>query len=1003
MFARPLCESPDHRSTPLSNATRAFAHRLRSATEQMSALHNAGNPDRHNSKVIAQLSQDRAAGLALLELATKRLLWEPAVELASTLSSVLLLRGCWQDLQRASQCLNLAGEQNDRIDWVAAAEHNLSVAAGHMGDFAAATEHLSRCEELAQSSGDLVALQSARESYGGLLLNQGRYAEAIPLLTMCLRVWRLAGRRAYLATTLCSLGYAHLNTGDLRRAERYLVSGQQLAEAEELDHLGASFRLGLSCLYRQSGRPGQAEVECLAALTTARRVGDRHAEAAVLLELGTVRLQRETAMTAGQPLEEALVLFREMDDRVAETRALHMIAIYQRMAGHPKDSVESLEACYGLAIELGLGTEAALCLVDLAVLAADIGRVDAEEMFEAAEDIASGTGSSSLLARIQHSHGLMLLRSGRYPDAQKVLRQAWALVRQQTQSELRAAVQVTLADALMRDGQHTIAADALQSIAAGGYGTVGDGIRATANRLLAVLYSRRQLWAEADTAMESALSLARGCGDEEEELHCLTTVGNIHARRELWLDAIAAFDEASAVADRRSDIRLMLNIRANRWVATWRSEQFSSTARAISECDTLLELAEKIGMTEIRFGLLQNKGVCLVRADELDRAAAVFREAHDLAKTMTHSEHLATIKVSLARLGIQRGEKGEAGTFAQAARLLAEARHDWPTATEALKLQLCVLLDDGSISDELPLEANIPTDWKVRPEVINAFRGELELEDAQPVARSSGITKRRRIFVSDSLRTALAEIGLNVDSLVPRLEESRQWCVACGLSIAENGEASLIANSPEPGSHLIARLTHATCGRSGVVQWDGPTPPDPIRFEVECALLGPDGDTAGIVVDCYGGWLVSDDGRVVDGVLAYLRQSGFIDVPHEVEPPPIAAQPSCLSAMIVGNHLHMDGLDAISFDKVRLRFNQAWYRAANQRGALVLMFGRHLPTMTWEDPSYHRRAAEARRLVAAIAPATFRPPGRNAPCVCESDSSLKFKKCCGAPGLPHQQ
>ncbi|MDX2970973.1 tetratricopeptide repeat protein [Kribbella solani] len=990
MLARALDVSTVVSWSPLDNATRAFARRLDSAIAHEPMMPAAG-PVQRSAVRIVQLEQDRHAALAVANLAVKRES-ESSVELLAALFPVLLRGGCWRDLQRVSHDLLSVGEKDGNADWIASAEHNLGIAARHMGDFDAAARHLSRCEVVAKAAGDLVTMQAAREAYGTVLISLGRYDEAIPLLKMSLIVWRRAGLRSKQASTLCTLGITYLNIGDLRRAEQYLLNGRHLAAAEAAEEL-PSLRLGLSCLYRQSGRPLEAEAECLDVLDIARRTGDRALEGLVLLELGVVLLRRDTAASAGKHLEAALALFREMEDRIAESRALHLLGVHHRTVGRIQQAIEYLDASYTIAVELDLAAQAAQSLADLAILAADLGQKDASQIFEAAEDIAAHTGSHDLLVRIQHSHGLTLLRTGAFTRALGLLSSAWNLVQRQPHSDLRDSVRVALGDALIHNGHHGLATSALRPVAEAVSGTVSGSLRATANRLLAVVYSRRQLWAEAEAALKLAVAHARDSSDTNEEVHCLTTTGNLHARRDNWTAAIAAFDAALSIAVERPDPRTTLTLLINRWGVASRSGYFPSTDAALAECEKILTEAKQAGLDELLVDMLHNKGAYLALSGHLDEAASTFQEVDELSHELQLTTNRIPLKTSLARLELQRGHLERAAAFAAEARTFAESQHNWPAAVNALKLQLLIELGDGPLPKMPSIAAAIPAAWSVRPEVVIALHSELLANpDAEPAPGNRG----RIVRISDEIRTELAEFGCDLQSLLPRLEESDQSCVICQLPIARDGSASLMVETSTDAGQVIMRLAHANCAPPSVVRSTTPmVRNDTVRYNVECALLGPSGVAAGIVVDCYGGWYIGKDGRGFDAILTILREVGFTDVRSSISLVPRDQRWPSISASIDGNQLRVSGLNGL-FDQMPLRFNTRWYRTAIETQTLVMVFGRDLPSMSWDDPSYMRRAAEAGRLVSTLVPLSIRPPGRNASCVCEAETSLKFKRCCGA-------
>ncbi|WP_165956766.1 tetratricopeptide repeat protein [Kribbella antibiotica] len=993
LFARARAKATRFAHSPLLEASKAYAVRIRSAHNKVAPSDESQDSVELGQRAVVVIDQDRQAALAIVELAAKRCVWDGVIDLVTALYPTLYLRGCWRDLRRASLCLSAAGKQADRAEWISAAEHHLAVAASQMGDFEAATDHFSRCEELALQSGDVVALQDAREAFGDLLLSQGRYADGIPLLKMSLSVWRLAKQSSRIASTLYRLGLTYLNVGDLRTAERYLVNGRQLAEKAGLGDGDLGFALGLSRLYRQSGRWLLSERECLAALASARRSGDRQIEAQVLLELGTARLRKESALDAGSCLEQALGLFRGMENRVAETKTLHALAMHRRLEGKPLEAAEYLDRSYSMAVELGLEAETAQCLAELGVIAADSGRPDADAIFTAAGCLAEGTGSTQLVAQIQYAHGLMLLRSARQADAVALLRSTWLLTRHETDSDIRVAIQVALGDALLQSGQYGAAAQALLPIAKAVSGTPGDGLKAGACRLLAVLYSRRELWAEADAALKEAFTLARERSDGGEELQCMATKANLCVRQGNWSEGIAAFDAAIEVAVRRADVRVLATLQANRWTTVWRSKQFGSHETALADCDKILDLAERGSMPWIRAGLLHNKGVYLAEAGRLDAAMKVFMEARALMLSSAQDADRVTIEMSLARTELHRGHLESASKHAADARMVAETHADWLAAASAVKMQLQICETAEESEQEVPIRARM--DVSPRPEVLAALHAELA---GQADLGSGDNVRGRTIRIGADVRAAMERLDIDIDSFLPWAQDSSQPCVVCGLSIASDGDAALIAATPQDRSvALVIRLAHATCSQSAMVNWTGQLAAESdTRFEIECALLGPaPSSVAGVVIDCYGGWGIGANGKIVDLMQTALRQFGFVDVRQERTLLEVEPRREAPAALLSGSQLRLDGIGDLALD-LPLQFNRKWYRTASEQGSLLVMFGRNLPSMTWEDPTCLFRAAESGQLVATVAPLRLRQPGRNALCVCESGTALKFKRCCGA-------
>ncbi|WP_143673010.1 hypothetical protein, partial [Streptomyces sp. b94] len=66
--------------------------------------------------------------------------------------------------------------------------------------------------------------------------------------------------------------------------------------------------------------------------------------------------------------------------------------------------------------------------------------------------------------------------------------------------------------------------------------------------------------------------------------------------------------------------------------------------------------------------------------------------------------------------------------------------------------------------------------------------------------------------------------GIDLESLMTRLGNSRQTCEACNLLIDETGEAELLLLRHPEIQHVVLRLAHPHCALSQVMQLRGPAP-----------------------------------------------------------------------------------------------------------------------------------------------------------------------------------
>ena len=125
------------------------------------------------------------------------------------------------------------------------------------------------------------------------------------------------------------------------------------------------------------------------ALRTARRSGDRSAEATALTHLGFIEWERGRYRQAADYQRQALALFRSLGDQFGQARTLHRLALVEKITGHYE---QAREHC---------GLVLTLC------------RKRGEQLGQ---------------ARALHALGCLDSAQGRYPRAQNYLRESLALL-----------------------------------------------------------------------------------------------------------------------------------------------------------------------------------------------------------------------------------------------------------------------------------------------------------------------------------------------------------------------------------------------------------------------------------------------------------------------------------------------------------------------------------------------------------------------------------------------
>ncbi|MCO1575617.1 tetratricopeptide repeat protein [Crossiella sp. SN42] len=991
--------TPGWRNQVVRNGCLAYAARVAVAARSIGFTdQDARIPAHSNRNALLVLEATRVGALAMAELGCRAEQWDRAVTLSYLLVSVLRHLSRWDDLARACRCIQQAGEQTGNQEWIAEALHSLGAAEFHRGNSDEAIALYRRSSEVAHEADDLATSQAAYSSYGQLLLSLGHTGKGIAVLRTTLRVWRVLQQDGMLAQTLGNLGMAYLEDGRLDKAEQYLRNGLKVARRAKLAVLLPTLDTHLAIVLRLSGHETEACEHANDALQRARAIGSPGMEAAALMELGLSYAEVDDNGESIDPLATALRIYRESGDVQGQVIALRIIGIRTRENGELDQAAELLGECVRLATQMGDAAQGARAMAHLARIHGETGQVtDAASMFDEAMEIAESTANDLLIAEVRSQQALLLRNTG-YPDkAVTLLRSAVRALSQRGSADILASTQVLLGEALIQNNEWDEAGRVLRPIAEAPAGTVRTVVRATAFRHLAALYSHRNLSDEAEHAARTALDLAKECGATKEAMHCHLTLGNVFGRGTRWAEALEQYDQAAPTAAAQPDMRTVLTLHSNRIVC---SRKLGDQDQVIANSRRVAEIAARFGMLDMESGLRLNLGSALAESGAFQEAIAELVKGRELATALGNINQVATAEMNLARVYKSVGDGARALQAARSAREAFQSLGNFSSAAKALGMEL--LLQSGG--DTAALASTLSTlrsaDTGIPPALIAAFSS--LTNRARPAHRRASDTALRRgrhIHVADSVRELLD--GIDVDGLCAPMMDSRRHCFLCRQPIAAVGQAELLA-VVSPRSPITVTLAHTGCSPSTVMRCSAPVPElDHRRFDIECALFSE--TQAGIIVDCIGGQAADMDGRPIDTMLDLLVNVGFTTISSDVTPDSDAeafrmpALPQgALSAHLVGDQLTVTAGDTLIVGNAPLSFLPRWYRAARS-GVLVVLFGRNLQGMTWEDLSYIRHAAETGNLVGAALKLTVTPPGRNSQCVCTPRTFRKYKRCCGQP------
>jgi DNA-binding SARP family transcriptional activator/tetratricopeptide (TPR) repeat protein len=239
-------------------------------------------------------------------------------QLAWTMTTYYLRRGCWHDQTLAQAAgLDAARRLNCR-EAEAHALYGLALGYARSGRLHDAQPRFSRALELFGALGDCANEASVHLRLGWLSSRLGRPAVALSRVLQALDLFRAAGNHAVRGRVLADIGWCHAQLGNYRRA--LVCCGQALAAIQEVGErnweAGTWDSLGLA--HRGLGNVEQATMCYRRALDMYRQLGDRYNEAGTLASLGDTYAAARDLDAARRTWQAALDIFDELNHPDAE-------------------------------------------------------------------------------------------------------------------------------------------------------------------------------------------------------------------------------------------------------------------------------------------------------------------------------------------------------------------------------------------------------------------------------------------------------------------------------------------------------------------------------------------------------------------------------------------------------------------------------------------------------------------------------------------------------------
>jgi tetratricopeptide (TPR) repeat protein len=173
-------------------------------------------------------------------------------------------------------------QQANHAELQALAHYQLGSLAMRLERVEEATTHLQNCMRHYEAIGNRVQLNRAKTNLGGMLIQAGQYAQAIPPVTEALQFFEAVRYSNMLALNAANLAEAWVHMGEIAQAEHRALQALQTEEEDVRPYALTA----LGWVRQMQGQMGEAERCFHEAVQTAQEIEDRWAEAPAHRALG---------------------------------------------------------------------------------------------------------------------------------------------------------------------------------------------------------------------------------------------------------------------------------------------------------------------------------------------------------------------------------------------------------------------------------------------------------------------------------------------------------------------------------------------------------------------------------------------------------------------------------------------------------------------------------------------------------------------------------------------
>lgn len=268
--------------------------------------------------------------------------WVNVLELSDTVHFFWDARGHSSEIGELYDMALSASRNSRRRRWEAKISNCLGRLYLSENELELAAEYFRQSLLLYAEDGETLDFAKVLHNIAGVVLRQGRWAEAEKLLNQSLVITRRFSDPLGEAATLINLGRIYSLQFRSVEAEAYFQESLRIAR-ESMDRRTEQASLdGLRFLFWTQKRLREAEVVARESLEICRELGDRRREAGVLSSLGLLCRSEERSSEAERFYIQSLEIYRDLGEQLSEAGELNALGeLYER-----RQSWLEAERCY---------------------------------------------------------------------------------------------------------------------------------------------------------------------------------------------------------------------------------------------------------------------------------------------------------------------------------------------------------------------------------------------------------------------------------------------------------------------------------------------------------------------------------------------------------------------------------------------------------------------------------------------------------------------------------